>query len=214
MRRCRKPSQMDLFIVHLIPKGDTVGAVQPIGLFPTLVRLLDRWFRWNCGRGWSALQPATSHLGVRCHCIEKGMWKQTVLSEFSTLVGRGFATLLLDIMMAFEAVSHRVLAAQAMEQGFQLGLLRWLLSLLLQPRSISYQGLLTSPVSASCSIVPESSHADLLMWLMAQPVVSMIRTRWPYNCVSVVVDNLQISLHGKSATVQKDMCDVVDAVFL
>jgi hypothetical protein len=133
------------------------------------------------------------------------MWKQTVLGEFSTLFGRGFATLLLDIVKAFEAISHRILAAQAIKHNFQTGLLRWLLSLFQQPRSICYQGLLTSPVSASCSIVPGSSHADLLMRLMIQPVITMIRTRWPYSCVSVVVDDLQISLHGKPATVQADM---------
>jgi hypothetical protein len=80
-------------------------------------------------------------------------------------------------------------------------------------RCFSNQGLLTSPVSDPFSIVPGSSHADLLMRLMILPVVSMIRTRWPYSCVSVVADDLQISRHGKSATVQKYMCDVVDAVF-
>jgi len=213
MMTTRNPEQLNLLIVHLIPKGDVPGAVRPIGLFSTITRLLDRWFRWQYGRHWASRQPHQYHLGVSGQPIEKGLWRQACVTEYSTVTGRTAATILLDIVKAFENVGHQVVLSQARKQGFHLGLLKWLLAMFQQPRSIAYQQMLCPAVRATCSIVPGSSHADLLMRLMLQPVVELVRSLAPYAIIAVVVDDLQVTLHGGCDTVQRDMVKLVDRVF-
>ncbi len=53
------PVQLNILLAVLNPKVD--GGERPIGIFPTVLRLIDRWYRWHCGALWLARQPAVAH---------------------------------------------------------------------------------------------------------------------------------------------------------
>ncbi len=50
------PSHFALLVVVLIPIEG--GGEQPIGISPTILKLIDTWFRWSYGTDWVQAQPS------------------------------------------------------------------------------------------------------------------------------------------------------------
>ncbi len=144
---------------------------------------------WSTVGSFSA--RCSPHGGQR-KAIEFGMWSLCAMTEFCTAVGRTTASLLLDISKAFENVRHGVLTKHGLYQMFNPMLLKWLLTTFQMPRRISFQGAVSEEVSASQSIVPGSSHADLMMMVMIMPIVLQVKSLWPFAQLGAVVDDLQI----------------------
>lgn len=75
-------------------------------------------------------------------------------------------------------------------------------------------GIGLEPVRASCSVVPGSSAADLMMRLMMMTPLEKVKQVCPAGAFAIVVDDLQILIHappGEVAAKAKTVCDVVFA---
>jgi hypothetical protein len=72
-----------------------------------------------------------------------------------------------------------------------LTLLAWLLGTFRMPRRIQFLGGLGPPVSATRSVVPGSSFADVLMRMAIMELIAESRRRWPRVTLAVVVDDIQ-----------------------
>ena len=98
------PRQLALLLIVLIPKPD--GGERPIGVFPMVLRAIDRWYRWHYGADWLKRQPTGAHYGLKGSTVEDAVWRQALLGEWSAAVGMAAATFLLDIGKAFEHIRH------------------------------------------------------------------------------------------------------------
>ena len=97
----RWPSQIELAMVHLIPKAS--GGRRPIGLLASLVRLWERARRpevecWlgSCRREYNWMCKGKG--------AERSAWAQNICEEAALASGRATASVLLDLVKAFEQV--------------------------------------------------------------------------------------------------------------
>ena len=198
----RMPHQIALLIVVLIPKSE--GGQRPIGIFPTVLRLVDRWFRWQYGADWLSKQEVGGGFyGCKGRTVEDAVWRQALLGEWSAAVGRCSASYLLDIRKAFEHIRHSDLWDVARRRGFSLTMLAWLLNTFTMARRLQVLGGLSQEVRATRSVVPGSSFADILMRLAVVEVVDATRVRWPLISLAVVVDDVQATVYGEPDFVER-----------
>ena len=134
----RMPKKIALLIVVLIPKVE--GGQRPIGIFPTVLRLLDRWYRWQYGANWLSKQDGGSFYGCKGRTVEDAVWRQALLGEWSAAVGRCSASHLLDIRKVFEHIQHEQLWDVARRRGFSLTMLAWPLGAFTMPRRLQALG--------------------------------------------------------------------------
>ena len=113
---CQVPSVSDLLIVALIPKP--LGGERPIGLFPTILRVLTRWLRRTCGRYWLAANVRPQFFGRAGNTVEQCVWMQSALTAHASATGLHAASVLVDVCKAFENVRHTNLVANAAKFGF------------------------------------------------------------------------------------------------
>ena len=196
------PRQIALLLIVLIQKAE-VGQ-RPIGIFPTILRMLDRWMRWNYGKQWLRTQPAQGFYGCRGRTVEDAVWRQGLLTEWASEVGKSAVTFLLDLVKAFEHVRHPLLWEAARRHGFSLTALAWLICTFRLERRVCFTGGLAAPVCATRSVVPGSSFADILMRLAVVDVVLAAARRWPRMTVAVVVDDIQGTVYGHRDEVERD----------
>ena len=80
------PKQFALLLVVLIPKPE--GGERPIGIFPSVLRIVDRWFRWQYGAAWIRQNASSAFYGTRGQTVEDAVWRQGLLAEWSAVFGR------------------------------------------------------------------------------------------------------------------------------
>jgi hypothetical protein len=195
----------------LLPKAD--GGARPIGIFPTILRLIDRFFRMQVGVPWLRKQSAADHFGQKGRSCEAAVWRQAALSEWSVGCGRETATIFVDIAKAYENIRHDRLWKAGVKFDFPLWWLRWLISTFLMPRTLHVGGVALAPVRARLSVVPGSSAADLMMRLMMMTPLERVKKICPAGAYAVVVDDLQVLLHAPAGQVATQARRVADEIF-
>jgi hypothetical protein len=189
----RTPRHFHQLLVHLIPKTD--GGDRPIGVYPTIIRIISRWFRRAYGAVWQAKQPAIAHWGIRDRSIDHGVWRLAAFMEWCRATGRSSASFFLDIAKAFENIEHDTLVKLARQASFSEALLRWVIHLYRFPRSVVFLGSLAEPVRATKTVVPGDSFADLMMRIMITPMIKVLRRLCPSCLPAIVVDDIQCLIH-------------------
>ena len=204
------PSQMALLLVVLIPKAS--GGERPIGIFPTVLRLLDRWFRWSYGAQWLRGQPADPFYGQRGRTVEDAIWRQGLLTEWATASGKVALTMLFDIAKAYEHIRHDKLWSAAGRLRFSPTMLCWMLKTFRMVRRLQVDGGLSAAVVALQSVVPGSSFADLAMRMMVAGLIQAARRRWPRVSFAVVVDDIQATCYGHEVTIRSEAAQVAEFI--
>ena len=161
------PEVVSTIIVSLLPKpegGDCPD--RPVANFATCIRLLTRWFRSTYGKLWSDSNRRPYVYGITgassLHCV----WKHSLLAEYAASKGLEVYSILLDIAKAFENVLHHILVRRALDLGFNIWLLKFLLALYRGPRVIVVGSVPGVLVHATQTIVAGCAFADLLMRCM------------------------------------------------
>ena len=70
------PAVWALLLVALLPKPD--GGDRPIGLFPTFLRVLSRWYRRRLGQRWLAITDSPVHFGTSGRSTPWCVWLQSL----------------------------------------------------------------------------------------------------------------------------------------
>ena len=113
-------------------------------------------------------------------------------------------------MKAYENIEHLELVKQATRLKCELNWLRWLLRTFTMPRVIQCLEALVGPVKATRTVVPGSSAADLLMRIVIDSPVQDLRHHFRAALqVAVVVDDVQVVVHGPSGQTHKVAEEVV-----
>ncbi len=134
----RLPTHINLLLIGITPKSD--GGERPVGVVPTVLRALDRWYRWNYGAEWLNRQPCL--YGNRGRTVEDAIWRQGILAEWAAVAGKVAATYLLDISKDFEHVHvrHDRLWHHAHKHGFPFTLFNVLPRMFQMPRRLQLYG--------------------------------------------------------------------------
>ena len=173
------------------------GGERPIGIFPSFVRVISRIIRYKYGRFWLQQNDRPFLYGRKGRSALQCVWRQAAICEHATYLGKVAIAILIDIIKAFDSVEHSVLFRNALKYNFSFNILRYLLSLY-KTRLIVVQGVATTFVKATRSIVPGDSNADVLMTLaMLSAIDSMVQQIEVFP--AVLADDVQFLAVGTSS---------------
>ena len=132
------PNSVGLVIVCLLSKPD--GGWRPIGLMPTLVRLWMR-ARLDVARAWQLANERPFFYASAGKGAIPAAWKQAAWAELAaTARGLHYATVLLDLVKAFERIPNWFLIQQAGKYGYNMVILRLSLAAYRLGRTVGVDG--------------------------------------------------------------------------
>ena len=183
-------AEINLLSIRLIPKA--AGGERPIGLFPTMTRLLARWLRRTYGEIWAASQRRPFFYSICGASSAMVAWRSAVFVEYGKIVGREVWLVMLDLLRAFENVSHVDLIIVANRYGFN-PLVLWLLfALHRMPRRICIRTVVARSVQASKTVVPGDAFSDILLRLVLLRTLDAAAASFSETHIVVVVDDIQL----------------------
>ena len=196
----RVPECISLTLVALLPKQG--GGDRPVGIMPTICRVLHRLLRRSYGKQWLQKNERGYRYGKTnasaLHCA----WRQAALAEYAHHRGETTAAVLFDLQKAYDTVDHRYLMEQACRYGFSLKLLKYLLAVYQAPRMITIRQVATAPVRViGKSLMPGDSFADLLMYLTLIKVTDEMAANFPSINLAMLADDTQFLVCGKAGQV-------------
>ena len=195
-----------LVLIVLLPKDG--GGYRPIGLFPTLIRVWMR-ARASVARDWEELTASPSQYGSKGMGAQRAAWTAAFSAETATESGNDHAAILLDLVKAFEMISHDELVTAAKKHGFSLKVLRLSLAAYRLARSIGIDEVFSSTVNATRGITAGSGFATTELRLLLVDLMFDLRKLWPVG-VKLYVDDLTISAQGKPSSVVKHLTAATD----
>jgi len=203
------PETLQHALLHLIPKRG--GGKRPIGLINGLCRLWEI-ARRSCVREWRAANWRKYDYGGKGRTSTDAVWLQSLYDEAMEASGLAAATMLLDLMKAFESVPLEHVWACGLRLGFPLGILRLSLEVCAFARHLTLEGVTAQGVYSLSAIMAGTSFAtDLLFAVMIAPCDSLLEV-WPSLNLSLVVDDLAVQAVGEKDDVPTIMLEASAAV--
>ena len=192
------PEVVNLLIIVLLPKP--AGGDRPIGIFPTVIRALNRWLRSTYGEKWRTKHDRPYFYGAKGRGATVCNWRVAAFAEYAKATGKHAVAALFDIVKAYENITHARLKQEAEKHGFSLALVRYLISIYAMPRCIRVGQVATEIVRASRTVVPGDSFADLLMRLSIMSIMDLLAETWPPPRlhIGVIVDDIQLLALGNA----------------
>ena len=108
------PPLTQLVMTVLIPKAD--GGLRPIGLFPTLFRIWMRCRRPTI-KQWRGEHAKEYRYGGAGKGAQRAAWLHAARTEIASCGGRSYASVLLDLVKAFETIPTSTLWLQLRSTG-------------------------------------------------------------------------------------------------
>ena len=145
------------------------AAIGPSAFFPTPIRF---WFRVRLivVRVWEKQNELPSVYGGPGMGAQKAAFQNSIVAEATALVKEDFAAGLLDLLKAFETVTHHILVQIAIELGYPLVLLRLCLASYRLRRTIGIEGVYSDHVVATRGITAGSGTAATELTLLLLPL--------------------------------------------
>ena len=198
------PAQVATSVVHLIPK--TAGGRRPIGLLASFVRLWER-ARRPIMKEWSASCRRQYNWMAKGLGAERSVWAQALYEEAAVASGKATASILLDLVKAFE----QVVLGYVWEHGLAHLMPKRILTLALElctfARRLSFRGAVSEEVHTMTAILAGGGFAtDLLFVTLIDAIDEVLRrhevadTRTVLRCF-VIVDDIRLQVEGPSALV-------------
>ena len=115
------PQFTQLVMTVLIPKSD--GGLRPIGLFPTTYRIWMRCRRPTI-KEWRKKHSRDYRYGGAGRGAQRASWIHAARTELACGGSKSYATVLLDLVKAFETIPHKHILAAARKHDYNLWILR------------------------------------------------------------------------------------------
>ena len=128
---------LQLVMTVLLPKTD--GGLRPIGLFPAVVRVWMRCRRPTI-KQWRKANGRDYRYGGEGKGAQRAGWLHAAHAEMACASGKSYATILLDLVKAFETIPHHHIANAARKHGYNLWILRFSLQAYRMPRTVVIDG--------------------------------------------------------------------------
>ncbi|CAK0858476.1 unnamed protein product [Prorocentrum cordatum] len=198
-------------LMVFIPKAD--GGVRPIALLPLVLRLWSR-LRQPCCARWEADHDFPFFWGRDGRDCERAGWLHNCFAGFAK-ANQQFeaASLFLDISKFYEHVRHDVLWANAVRFGFNLRLLRGLLTSYQAPRMILAAGMASPAFSTTGTVLAGCACATAVAKLPVLGALLAAGATCPLVAPRNVVDDISLQAVGTARLVKQQMlvssCEVV-----
>ena len=124
------------------------------------------------------------------------MWLQAAYLEGATLARRSSAAALLDLVKAFNRVSHAALLVAAERWSFPLWILRLSVAAYRMGRRIAINGLLSNVIYACRSITAGSTFATTELRLLLLSALESVAAAFPALPLMVYVDDMFLAAIG------------------
>ena len=214
------PSAMNMLTVVFIPKG-AVG-VRPIGLFTSSQRLWGK-LRREVAERWERDHERGYWWGGSGRSVESCVWNQALNGEFAAATGRKAASIMLDLVKAYETLGHRMCAQRFRDAEVPMQYARWCLRCYAGPRVLRVDGAYSEVFSVDSSIVAGCAGATTLLKavLMRTCDEAMARALEMATQVRLYVVVDDITIQGVSASdrspeshakFEQDLCMIVNGV--
>ena len=183
---------LSLVLIVLLPKEG--GGHRPIGLFPSVIRIWMR-ARSTIAREWETETAGPEFFGCQGMGAQRAAWSAAFEAEAATLVGQDPAAAMLDLVKAFEMISHQDLVRAAKEVGFSLRVLRMSLAAYRIARTVGVDLVYSRQVTATKGITAGSGMATSELRMLLTETIFAVRKAWPVK-LKLYVDDLTIAASG------------------
>ena len=192
------PGSHSTAVLHLIPKS--TGGRRPIGLLPTLVRLWERVRRGTI-RSWRDRESMPFNWSCRGKGSEAAVWQQSVRAEAAVHHGHTTATIMVDLVKAFESVPLWRIWEAGLRRHLPTRLLRLALEACSFTRRLVYNSAFSAPVETLSAILAGGGMAVDLLALAMEEIVDEASRICPAVTPFLVVDDLTFLACGPENTV-------------
>ena len=156
------PGVWHFLLVGFIPKS--CGGCRPIGLFTASYRLWGKLRRKELAAWENSIGNREFFWGGRQKGSEACVWDQALAAEYFRARGAEAASILTDLVKAYEFVRHRRLWQMCRATRFPLMIARWCIKAFAGPRVVKVQGgAVSEPIRISTSIVAGCAAATSLL---------------------------------------------------
>ncbi len=189
---------LNLVLICLLSKPE--GGHRPIGLFPTPIRV---WMRARVilARTWEAQNALPSVFGGKGMGAQRAAWEAAFIAEMAARRNLEHIAALLDLVKAFEMVSHKELIAAGVRLGYPPKLLKLSLAAYRLMRAVGVDGIFADLVQASRGITAGSGFATSELRLLLLEMVWELRRRWGDDLnIKLYVDDLTLAVTGRVGT--------------
>ncbi len=119
---------------------------------------------------------------------QRAAWTIAFNSECATASGVEHAVTMLDLMKAFEKLSHALIILAAVKRGYNLVVLRLSLAAYRMQRVVGIDGVYAIIARATCGITAGSGFATTELRLLLLDVDRSVATLWPVRLTPYVDD--------------------------
>ena len=135
-----------------------MGRVRPIGLLFAIVRVQCELQRIEA-KMWEARNTEGLFWATQARGVERCVWEQATWSELATADGHAVATILNDLLKAFDHVAYHKLIDAAVRTHFPVRQLKLLLQLYRAARHMELDGVAGEVLRAQRGIIPGCCHS-------------------------------------------------------
>ncbi len=191
------PHQLEQIMFHRIPKA--AGGRRPIGILPTIIRLwerarkpmIDEWRR-SCRREYNWTEPGRGS--------EKSVWVQSIREEAARARGDTTASVLVDLVKAFEKVALAHVWERGKAHRFPLQILRLTLESCAFERRLTYRQAVSKTSRSLTAILAGGGFASDLLYVALVDAVDGLIARHEANAY-MIADDLRFVVEGKESDV-------------
>jgi hypothetical protein len=197
------PDLIGIVLICLLPKLD--GGRRPIGLLPSMVRLWMR-IRFNVVRSWEAAHDRPFFYAGPRKGAKVAAWKQAARAELARVMEHvSYASMLLDLVKAFERAPHEWLVRQAVKYQYPLLILRLSIAAYKLGRTIVVDGVCTAIIWANRGITAGSVHATIELRVLLIQWLDETVAKFRLVTMSVYVDDTGIEAAGPALAVKRSV---------
>ncbi len=192
------PHQLAAIFVHLIAKR--TGGRRPIGILAGFVRWWEK-VRKPLVLKWRTTVPRPYNWATKGRSSVGAVWRQSLYDEAAAASGQSSATLLLDLVKAFEMVQLRLVWEAGVRLGFPLVILRLVLESFSLARHLVYAGAFAEAVWTLSAVLAGGGFAtDCLFLVLVQPIDDWL-IAYPMASVCLFADDINAHIIGSHSVV-------------
>ncbi len=199
------PQELLEALVHLIPKSS--GGRRPIGVLVSLMRIWER-ARRPLVQAWRETCPRDYQWMIKGRGANRAVWAQSVIEEAARQMGLASATVLVDLMKAFEQIILARVWSAGLRLGFPVQLLRLGLELCSARRRLVYRGAYSESFANTLSAVLAGSGlaTDFMFLVLVGPLDELLARHRDLR-IFVIADDIKLGVVGHETEVPRAMED-------
>ena len=191
------PEQVEEVLIALLPKPD--GGRRPVGLLPTIERLWEK-VRRPVVQEWRQTVVRQYNWAMKGRSSADAVWKQAICAEAAVAKGKATASVLVDLVKAFEMIRLEIVWLMGIRLGFNPVILRLCLEAFAFARRLVIAGSYSGVVKTLSAILAGGSFATDAMYIVLIGPCDQLKHENPQADLCLFIDDLTIHEEDDTAT--------------